>query len=254
MKLAIMQPYFFPYIGYFQAIHAVDKYILYDNLNYIENGWIHRNRFLVTNGKPTYLNAEIQSRSSFKKIKDVDLVDNNRWRSRIMKSLYLNYKKAAYFEETYSLVEGVIYSKVGKLSDLNYIGIKSICDYLDINTILNNNISKYDDMENRLSLLPLVSGEFNCYKLSKPSVKVIRVLEICYTEKADEFINAIGGQGLYDKTEFMQNGIKLMFVKTIDQPYKQLSNTYYPGLSIIDVLMNCGKDGAKERLIKYELI
>jgi hypothetical protein len=255
MKLAIMQPYFFPYLGYFQGICAVDKYILYDNLAYIKEGWINRNRYLVMHGKPTYFNAQIKMRSSFTKINDIELVEHRAWRQKMLNSIFFNYKPRPFFGEIYPLVELVVNADVALLTDLCALSIRTVCGYLEIPTEMTRDTSKYLALEERLA-----SNEAN-FQLLFPLVclqnlerKVIRVIEICHMEGADAFVNAIGGQSLYDKDEFNQNHIDLFFVHTRPYAYPQSTPVFYPHLSIIDVLMNCGKEGTQQLLQQYDLI
>jgi hypothetical protein len=255
MKLGIMQPYLFPYIGYFQGIHAVDKYILYDNLAYIKEGWMNKNRFLVVNGEPTYFIAEVKNKSSFKKISDIELVDNNWWHKKILKSIFYNYKTRPYFDEIYPIVERVTNAEVRFLTELNSKSIIEVCEYLDIKTEITTDTSKYFQLEDKLSSDELdISLRFPSIRLNNPEKKVVRVIEICRTEGAEIFINAIGGQKLYDKKEFERNNIELFFIHTNQFSYQQSTEIFYPHLSIIDVLMNCGKDETKKLLNEYTLL
>ncbi|MBI5965708.1 MAG: WbqC family protein [Chloroflexi bacterium] len=255
MKLAIMQPYFFPYLGYYQAIHAVDKYILYDNLTYIKEGWMNRNRYLVVNGDPAYFIVEVKKKSSFSKIRDIQLADNPWWRKKILKSIFYSYKPSPFFDEIYPLVERVLNAEVSFLTELNSKSIIEVCNYLDIKTEINTDTSRYLQLEEKLSNDGLeISARFPSIKLDDPEKKVIRVIEICRKEGAEIFINAIGGRDLYNKEEFESSGIKLLFIQTNPYSYKQPSKIFYPHLSIIDVLMNCGKDTTKKLLNEYTLL
>lgn len=246
MKLAIMQPYFFPYIGYFQAIKAVDKYILYENLDFIKEGWMSRNRILIKNQAPNYFSLVMQGSSSNKKIKDIKLNNSFNWRKKLINKVYLNYKGSPYFDESFSLIEECININQDFLHNYNSLIIKKICSYLEIDTQIQFDNSEYLQLEEKLHKLDLNNIELN--------IKTMRVFEICKIEKADIFINAIGGIELYSKSIFLNHDIKLFFIKTSDFEYNQLSNQFHPNLSIIDVLLNCGKEGTKTLLNKYELI
>jgi hypothetical protein len=255
MKLAIMQPYFFPYLGYFQAIHAVDKYILYENLDYITEGWMHRNRILVKNQKPIYINANIVGKSSNKKISEMELVQNPIWKKKLLHSIDLNYRGSEFFQEAFPLVEKLINGNETLLFEYNCAIIKELCEFLDINTVIVTNNKNYLSLEIELDTI----HEDN-YSLSpellvtKPARKVARVIKMCKTENASVFINAIGGKELYKKEEFKAYGIELLFVDTKPYQYKQFSHEFVPGLSIIDVLMHNGKNGTKELLNNYTLV
>lgn len=255
MKLAIMQPYFFPYIGYYQAISAVDKYMLYDNLAYIKRGWVNKNRLLVVNREPVYIIVPVKDKSCLRNINETELADNKNWRKKILNTIFMNYKKTTYFEEIYSIVEHVINTEVRLLTELNANSIIDISRYLDIKTEITTETSKYFDLEEKLEndhsdILKF----FPSVKLINPEKKVIRVIEICRKEGADVFINAIGGQELYNKEEFARNDIKLFFIQTKKYSYQQSTKIFYPHLSIIDVLMHCGKEKTKNLLTKYQLV
>lgn len=255
MKIAIMQPYLFPYIGYYQAIHSVDKYILYGNLNYIKEGWVNKNRILVKNGSPAYFIANVKNKSSFKKINDIELIENNSWRRKILNSVFLNYKKSTFFESVYPLIESVFNYQTNLLVDLNIKSITEVSKYLDIPATIEANPQRYQLLEKNLEdedyvKLSLVYDESDL-ALNK---KVIRVLEICNAEKATTFINAYGGRDLYSKEIFRRYGILLNFIETQQFTYKQDSKEFFPNLSIIDVLMNCGTERTKELLTMYKLI
>ena len=252
MKLGMNQPYFFPYLGFYQLVSAVDRFIIYDNLNYIQYGWINRNRFLVVGGDPTYFNALTEDSSPNRKIRDIKLSAKSNWRRKLLNTFSLNYRKSPFFDETYALIEPVIRSDTNSLSVMAAQSIVEVSKHLQIKTeIVANPV--YDELESLLEQDDLARA-FPAIKLRRPERKVYRVIAVCRMMKANRFVNAIGGQALYDKDEFKANGIELQFVRSQDQPYPQTTDTYHPGLSIIDVLMNCGRAGTIERLQSYELI
>jgi hypothetical protein len=255
MKLAIMQPYFFPYLGYFQGICAVDKYLLYDNLAYIKEGWINRNRYLVTRGTPIYFIAPVKGKSSFAKIKDVELVEDRIWRQKLLKSIVVNYKRRPFFDEVYPLVEHVVNADLSLLTDLCSLSIRTICDYLDIATEMASGSAKFLELEAQLSSDEAdLQKRFPSIRLETLERKVFRAIAMCHIEKAEVFVNAIGGQSLYNKAEFKNNNIDLFFVRTRPYSYPQSTPDFYPDLSIIDVLMNCGKEGTRRLLQQFDLI
>ena len=252
MKLGMNQPYLFPYLGFYQLVAAVDRFIVYDNLNYIQYGWINRNRFLVVGGEPTYFNAVTDDSSPNRKIRDIKLSSRSNWRRKLLNTFFLNYKKCPFFDETYTLIETIIRNETDSLSRMATESIVKVSRHLGIETeIIENPI--YEDLETLLESEDLGTA-FPSIKLEQPERKVFRVIAVCQLMKATHFRNAIGGQTLYDKDEFRRNGIELEFLKSRDEPYPQTTETYHPGLSIIDVLMNCGRAGTMVRLKNYELI
>jgi hypothetical protein len=254
MKLAIMQPYFFPYIGYFQLINAVDKYILYDNVNFIKKAWLNRNRHLLINNNSSYFYVPLKEKSSFKKIHEIELLDDDKWKRQIIKSIFFNYKKAKYFNDVYPLIEYVINYPTNKLTELNFQSIKSVCDYLNIKTELTVDNIKYYELEKRLTAKNLDEKNFPDLKLLDWQHKIVRIIEICRMEKAKIFINAIGGLELYSKDIFLKNGIDLKFIKTKKIKYKQFDNEFVPDLSIIDVMMFNSPDEIRRLLNEYEFV
>jgi len=256
MKLAIMQPYFLPYIGYFQAIYAVDKYILYSNLSFIKDSWMNRNRILIKNGGISIISVPLLHKSSNTFINEIR-VDNSRlWKQKILKTILLNYKGSKYFDEIFSYFEELLRESFDYLNDWNSYLIVNFSDFIGIQTeIEHNNFNKYIELEKELQKIE--KGDFSQFKYmeqTKPVKKVARVLAISKDERADIFVNAIGGQTLYSKDEFIKYGIDLKFLRTNEIKYSQFSSAFTPNLSIIDVLMHNGKVGTLELIQKYTLI
>jgi hypothetical protein len=254
MTLAIMQPYFFPYLGYFHGIAAVDKYILYDQLAYIKEGWIHRNRYLGVGG-PAYFVARTRSKSSFAKIGEIELFDHPAWRKKILHAFLYNYRTRPFFDEVFPVLERVVNAEAGLLTDLCALSIQEVCAFLEIPTEVSRDPAPFREMEEKLAAneadLPAL---FPAIRLEAPERKVYRAIAMCQIERTDTYVNAIGGQALYRKEEFRRNGIALHFVQTRPHPYPQSTRTFYPNLSILDVLMNCGKQGTQLLLREYDLV
>ena len=229
MKLAIMQPYLFPYISYFQLINAVDKFVIYDDVNYIKQGWINRN-YILAKGKKHLMSLELKGASSFKPINQIEVGGN---RKRLTKTIFQAYTKAPFFKEVFPVIEKSINIDDNNLASYITNSLQNITDFLDIQTklVLSSRIEKNNDLKGQA-----------------------RVLDICKSLKAKQYINAIGGRDLYSKSEFNKYAITLLFIKTKDIAYKQFNNEFIPGLSIIDVLMFNSLDEIKKMLNEYELI
>ena len=229
MTVAIMQPYLFPYIGYWQLINAVDTFVIYDDVNFIKQGYINRNSIL-SNGKSQVITMELIGASSNKLINEIEVGNN---RSKLSKTIKQNYVKARYFEVVYPLIENILNQNEKNLGKFIGYSLEQISNYLEINTkfIYSSDIEKDNALKTQ-----------------------DKVLEICNILKADKYINAIGGQELYNKEIFKENGMELNFLKTELVEYKQFKNDFVPYLSIIDVLMFNSKDEIKEMLKRYELI
>lgn len=107
-----MQPYLFPYLGYFQLIQAVDKFILLDDVNFIKRGWVNRNRILV-NGKDHLFSLPLQRASQFKKINDLKLADYPGWRNRFFKTLTHAYRQASQYEPVMKMLHQALPQTAG---------------------------------------------------------------------------------------------------------------------------------------------
>lgn len=231
MKLGIMQPYFFPYFGYWQLINAVDTYVVYDDVAYIKGGWINRNNILV-NGHANLITLSLENSSSFKNINEISIIQNGKNAEKIVKTIQMAYKKAAFYNYVMPILEDLFITN-HKISELNYNSIIKINKYLEIST--NIILSSKIDKDNSL----------------KAQEKVIHINKLL---NSNTYINAIGGQELYDRDEFRQEGIELKFLKMGNIEYQQFKNGFIPNLSIIDVLMFNSPETIKEMLNNYELI
>jgi len=231
MKLGIMQPYFLPYIGYWQLINAVDKFIIYDNIEYTKGGWFNRNRILV-NGRDAYITISLKKDSDYLSVNQRLLADEFN-RQKLLNQIKGSYIKSPYYKDIFPLLEDIIMCQEKNLFDFLLYSIEKIVDLLHINTKL------------------IVSSSLNINHSLKNTNKV---LEICRELGADTYYNAIGGQKLYDKMEFMEKGIDLKFIKTDTVEYKQFGSLFVPNLSIVDVLMFNSVDEVNMMLDKYTLI
>ena len=233
MKLAIMQPYFMPYIGYFQLINSVDKFIIYDNIQYTKKGWINRNRILV-NGRDQLITLSVKKDSDYLDVVKRELSESwSKDKDKILKIITSSYSKTPYFKETFELISNCLNNPEKNLFRFIYNSIILINEYLEIKTPI------------------VISSSIDINHALKSQDKV---LSLCKAQNADIYINSIGGIELYDKEVFKQNGIKLNFIKSNPTQYKQFSNEFIPWLSIIDVLMFNSKEEIKKYLNNYTLI
>ena len=232
MKIGIMQPYLFPYIGYFQLINAVDKFVLLDDVNYINRGWINRNRILV-NGEAQLLTIPLQDASQNKLIKDIDIHFDIHWKEKLLKTIAFSYKKAPYFNEVFPMIEAIIGYEEHNLSLYIHNSLIQICEYVGIITMIEPSSSKY------------LNGHLKADD---------KIIDICVQEKALHYINPIGGTELYDELKFLNFEIKLNFIKSEMIYYKQFKNDFVPWLSILDVLMFNSKLQTNEMLTKFLLL
>ena len=232
MKLGIMQPYFVPYIGYWQLMNAVDKYVIYDDVNFIKGGWINRNRILV-NGQPKYFNIPMIGASPFKLINEIGVNNDLQLINKNLRIIEAAYKKAPYYKDVYPIVEEIL--KCGKNDIAGYIeeSFKVINKYLGISTelIVSSNLKKDCSLKGQ-----------------------DKVLQICGLLGATEYYNAVGGQELYSFDAFEKHVIKLKFINTKEIIYDQFGQTFQPNLSIIDVMMFNSVEEIMTYLNEFELI
>jgi hypothetical protein len=227
MKLAIMQPYLFPYIGYFQLMNVVDEFVVYDNIQYSKKGWINRNRILV-NGTDAYITFPLKKDSDYLDVKDRYLSDD--WvseRKKPLNRIIDSYRKAPYFKDVYSVIEKIILFEETNLFKFTLNSLTILKEFLSIKTTFS------------------ISSEIAIDHELKSERKVI---EICKAKKATNYINPIGGLELYNKNEFKKEGINIRFLKTTNVNYKQFNNEFVPMLSIIDVMMFNTKEEIKNYL------
>lgn len=232
MKIAVMQPYLFPYIGYFQLMHAVDKFIVLDDVTYIQRGWINRNRILINHRASTFT-VPLKKVSQRKLIKDLEIAEQEGWREKLLKKITLAYKKSPYFNTVYPLLERIILYPSRTLVD--YIGhsLLQLHGYLGLKTELVKTSWQYRNQN--------LKGQE-------------RILDICRQENSSVYINAIGGTALYSASRFADAGITLRFLRPRMIRYRQFGNEFIPWLSLIDVLMFNGPGQVANYLSEYELI
>ena len=232
MRTAIMQPYIFPYIGYFQLINAVDTFVILDDVNFIMRGWINRNNILLNN--KTYLfSLPLDKASQNKLINETKSNFTQKDKEKFLKTINLAYKKAPYYNDFYPLIEEIIMFNEDDLTLFLENSLKKICNYLGINTRIL--VSSKIDKDNSL-------GGQN------------RIIEICKKTNTKIYINLPGGKDLYNAQDFRNENMNLKFIKMLDIKYKQFTNEFIPNLSFLDALMFNSKQSITNLLSQYTLI
>jgi len=232
MKIAIMQPYFLPYIGYFQLINAVDKFVFLDNVNFIKKGWINRNRLRIQE-KEWLFSVPCKDLSQNKKICEIEVNWNTNFTEKFLKTLKINYNKAPFYHSVFDLVNKILSFKHKTISQLAINSILEFCNYLDLQKEF------------------IVASTKENYSQDLKSAD--RLIDIAYKENSSTYINAIGGVKLYDKAYFKQKSIDLYFLKTkLNENYDK--NHYISFFSIIDLAMYNSPDEIRNYLEQYELI
>ena len=229
MTLAIMQPYLFSYIGYWQLINAVDTFVIFDDVNFIKKGYINRNSILV-GGKSQQITLELIGASQNKLINEIKVGNNSQ---KLLKTIEMSYKKAPYFDNVFSIIEDILNQEESNLAKFIGYSLQKISNYLEIDTkfIYSSSIEKDNSLKAQN-----------------------KILDICKKLDATDYINAIGGRELYDKDKFEKQNIKLNFLEPEIQKYMQLESEFISYLSIIDIIMFNNKDNISKMLMQYKLL
>lgn len=227
-----MQPYFCPYLGYFQLMQSVDRFVLFDDVNYIKKGWINRNRVLV-NGVEYLFTIPLEGMSQNKLICETMIVESRTWKDNLLKTVEHSYRKAPNFDVTYPIIQQILAFEERSLSRFIANSLSIFAAYIGMTVKIVNSSIGYAN---------------RCFRGQN------RILDICLREGATHYHNATGGMELYDHHIFASKGVTLRFVKPHLTGYTQFGNDFISGLSIIDVLMFNSKKKIKSFLDEYELV
>jgi hypothetical protein len=209
-----MQPYFLPYLGYWQLIGAVDQFVVYDNIKYTKKGWINRNRFLL-NGKEALFSLPLRKDSDFLDVNQRYLAESFN-REDLINRFRESYRKAQEYSAFMPVLEEIIRCPSDNLFDYIRYSIEKICSYLELKTPV------------------IVSSSIDCDHSLKAAE---RVQAICKALGADTYVNPAGGTELYSREQFEKKGIALRFLRSALVAYPQVTVNFVPWLSIIDVLL-----------------
>lgn len=236
MKVGIMQPYFFPYLGYFSLIKQVDRFILFDSVQFIRHGWIDRNRVLKQNEGWLYIRAPLEKHPLETRICDIRIDNDQPWQSKILSQLSIYKKIAPFYWKVRRLVEDILATPHDGIVSLNKAALESVCGYLD----MPRSFEVFSQMD---------------LAIEKPQAPDEWALNICKAlGNATEYWNPPGGQEFFDKSKYEAAGIDLKFQKPLLEQYSQTRELFEPALSIIDVLMFNPPERVIEMLDEYELL
>lgn len=235
IKIGIMQPYFFPYLGYFSLIKHTDKFVLIDTVQFIRHGWIERNRILKPGEGWQYIKVPLQKHHQITKIRDIYINNSINWKNKIIKQLQHYTKKAPYFSTVIYLLEDIFSEDFYDIVTLNQYSISKVCEYLGIK----NEIKVFSKMN---------------LNISEPTAPDEWALNICKAlGNIDEYWNPIGGKEIFNPDKFIKEEIELKFHRINLMNYYQKRNSFEPGLSIIDVMMFNSIEEINTALDNYEI-
>lgn len=236
MKIGIMQPYFFPYIGYFSLIRATDFWVVFDDVQFIRHGWIERNKILNSNEGWQYIKVPLVKTSRKTKIKDIKIRMDENWDKKILAQLTCYKNKAPYYNTTIELLKHIFQNKWEDITSLNVFALKKVCTYLNIPFEYQIYSKAGYDVRDRVTH----PGEW--------------ALLIAKHYQANQYINPCGGKEIFIKDQYYQNGIDVKFLQNHLPPYNQRRTTFESGLSIIDVLMYNSPEKTVNMIDAYTLI
>lgn len=235
MRLAVMQPYFFPYLGYFSLIAATDRFVVFDPVQYIRHGWINRNRILKPGfGEPQYISVPLAKHARDTTIRDIRIASEQDWQKRIFGQLQHYKKKAPHFAAVHDIVERCLNFKTDRIVDLNVHCLQVVCDAIDVQLKL----IRFEDIAANVGVVEH-AGEW--------------ALRTALAMQAECYINPIGGRELFDAALFRSHGIGLSFLEPELKEYPQAGSPFNAGLSIVDVMMFCGLDETKRLVRQYRI-
>lgn len=223
-----MQPYLFPYLGYFQLIYAVDAFVVYDDVNFMKGGWLNRN-YILAHRAPQLITLPLQGSSPNKFINQVKVGSNR----KILKSIRQCYSKAPHFNAAYPVLEDILKQTESNLAFFLFYQLRRICAYLGLDRrwVLSSELSKDSGLRGQ-----------------------DKVLSICKELNATHYVNAAGGKALYDESSFHAQNIQLSFIEPRAVEYKQFGDGFVPNLSIIDVLMFNDREECARLINEHDLV
>jgi hypothetical protein len=234
-KIAIMQPYFFPYIGYFSLIKHTDQFILFDPVQFIRHGWIERNRVLKQNGGWLYVKVPLEQHDREALIKEIRIDNSSDWKRTFFSQLETYKKIAPYYREIIALLHELFSEEFDDIVSLDKAALEAVCKYLGINC----DFKVFSQMKLEIAG-PKASDEW--------------ALNTCLAMGGiDEYWNPPGGKDFFDRLKYEKAGLKLVFQEVKIKEYKQGEREFEPGLSIIDVMMFNSPEEINKMLDEYEL-
>lgn len=237
MRLGIMQPYFFPYIGYISLIKNTDLFILFDTVQFIRHGWIERNRILKPNEGWQYISVPLEKHKQKVSIQDIRINNEVMWRQKLLAQL-VHYKKAPYYEQVMKLINEVFEGEYEDIVTLNKVCLLKICKYLNIQC----EIEVFSNMRLEIG---------NVYEPDEWALNICKSIPM-----VNEYWNPPGGMSFFDKRKYEDEGINLKFQRMNLHSYWQQrrGQAFEPNLSILDVMMFNSVEEIHHMLDDYELI
>jgi hypothetical protein len=234
MKLGLMQPYFFPYLGYFQLMKCVDRFIFFDTPQYERRGWMNRNRIVSINEGFSYITVPVIKAPQKTPLNKILIDETQDWRRRMISQMAVYKKLAPYYKETLSFFSQIINTRFSSIAELNIASAVGVFDYLGL----------------PLDYVVLSALNLNFEEINAPDDWALNITKAL---GYDEYINAPGGKAIYSSAKYADNNIRLRFINPSLAPYVQLPGRFESGMSIIDVMMFNPPERIREMLDDYTL-
>lgn len=245
-RLAIMQPYFFPYVGYFQLIHHADLFLLYGNVSFRKKSWITRNRLRQPGrSDPVVVHCPIRSASSEAPINTLYLDEQSGWRRQLLRRLAHDYRRRPHFEATYALLESLLATPEERLAHFHAHCLRGMASHIGLRTPILFEDAAHAELEAALAEHPADA---------RPDRKTQRVIQLCRALEADAYLNPEGGARLYGDDDFRQAGLALSFLQSRVPAYEQGEPDRIANLSMIDVLMNLGAENTYRHMTSCRIV
>ena len=234
MTYGIMQPYFFPYLGYFSLIKHADRFIFFDTPQYIEHGWVNRNRILKQDGTPVYMTVPICKAPRETAIKDIQ-INGSDWKEKIFGQLTVYKRKAPHYTETVEFLRDLLQPEGETLSEMNIRTTEAVCERIG----LERSFDTFSKME--LAIDPVEEPD-------EWALNIVRALH------GDAYVNPPGGMDFFHAEKYRDAGIDLQFLKSNLPAYIQRIGHFEPGLSVVDAMMFCSPQEISEMLDDYRIL
>ncbi len=231
--IAIHQPNYLPWLGYFYKISCCDLFIFHDNVELTKKGYTRRTNIRKGNtAEKIYLTVPLKKHSDFALIKDLEIANHENWQQKQLNKLNATYSKTPYYNQFKIVVEELLSQNIYSLSELNIACIRKISELLEFKTEFC-----------RSSELP-VAGKGNEYNLN-----------LCKHFQATHYASGKGAKNYQDESAFQNEGIEIIYSDFFSylsgNPYPQQQDEFLNGLSILDALFNIGANEVRTMFQNY---
>lgn len=235
--IAIVQPVYLPWLGYFEQIAYADHFVFYDDVQYGQKNWRNRNQILSVNG-PIWLTVPVRKASLGTPISEVEVNNAQPWAAKHLKSIRFNYQRAPHFEPCFGVLQDILQRDWRMLCDLDVALTRALCSLLEIAPDMSLSSEVPSD--------PGFVGQLDD-SAADPAVarRNMRVIEVCLHHGAGHFYVGARARDYIDPELFARFGITVWFQDYVHPIYPQPSPEPQTHMAAIDLLMNTGPDARR---------